>query len=141
MTPGQALYRSARTRIGSRWVAFVCAGDQSGREHHVAAVWDPAPPSRWKAGQLEQYRRARDAFLAELGAVLCCKPIVIDGADLEGVGALREAAEVLLSAQHAGVVVDRDGIHGDPALLDAWRPTLDRHSQRIADLLAARPVR
>jgi hypothetical protein len=90
---GQAFYKSRRTRIGSRWVEFACASDQLGLEHHFLAIWSPdGPPKCWKAGQLALYRKARDSFLSKLNTAIGCTPVVLDVADLEGVGAVREAA-------------------------------------------------
>jgi hypothetical protein len=135
---------SKRVRIGSRSVEFkYCATDDSGRVHRIYAVWSPSKPSRWKSGQLEQYRKARDHFLAEVNAAIGVKPISIDAIDPAGVdiAGLRQAGEVLLAARAAGITCCTDAgeirCHGDPALLSIWEPCLRPHSAGIVALLAA----
>lgn len=129
-----------RVRIGSRSVQFLCA-DLSGLEHHVLAIWDPAPPKRWKQGQLAKYRAERDAFMAELDEAIGCKAIVLDKMDLEGVAVLNQAGEVLLAAKAAGVTCTADGgeirYHGDPVLVAVWEPVVRPHAKGVAVWLAA----
>jgi hypothetical protein len=127
-------------RIGSRSVRFTHVA-LSGQEHHVAAIWDPAPPRRWKAGQLARYRAARDAFVAEVDEVLGCKPILIDKGDLAGLADLVPAGEILLAGRRAGVTCTAAGgeiqYHGDPDLVAVWAPRLRPHSAEIRVWLGA----
>lgn len=113
-------------RVGSRTVTFRVAGDR------VQAVWDRAPPTRWKPAQLAKYRRARDAFVARLDQDLGCK-LDLDQARTE---ALVLAAEVYLKARAAGVTIALDAgeirFHGDPLLVDAWSPVLRQHREALA---------
>jgi hypothetical protein len=128
-------------RIGSRSVRFTHVA-LSGQEHHVAAIWDPAPPARWKPNQLAKYRKARADFLAEMDATLGCKPILIDKGDLAGLADLVPAGEILLAARRAGVACTAaDGeiqYHGDPDLVAVWAPRLRPHSAEIRVWLGAK---
>lgn len=65
-------------QVGNRTCTMTVPRPQPGQPVHVALEWDPAIPERLSLAERAQYRRGRDAAVAEIAQALDLNVAVLD---------------------------------------------------------------
>lgn len=75
---GEAVLLVRSWQVGNRTCTMTVPRPQPGQPVHVALEWDPTIPEHLSLAERMQYRRGRDAAIAEVAAALQIAVAVVD---------------------------------------------------------------